>query len=96
MPELPEVETVKKVLEKSIANKIIIDFEIVVKKAIKNVEFNKLKILKGQKILSLHRFAKYLIFELESSFLVFHLRMEGNFNIFEKRDLNQNIKYAIA
>src|SRR5690554_613421 len=80
MPELPEVETVRKSLKKVILNKKIVDVEIKYNKIIKNKtdeDFRKLLI--GQKFIDIKRLGKYLIFVLSDYYLISHLRMEGKF-----------------
>lgn len=80
MPELPEVETVRRTLLPLIKNKTIIDVEIYHEKMIKNVstvEFKKQIV--NKKILDILRFGKYLVFVLENTFLISHLRMEGKY-----------------
>lgn len=78
MPELPEVETVKRVLEKSIIKKKIADIDIIYSKIIKNIEIEDFKKeLIGQEIKSMNRIGKYLIIEFKEKNLIFHFRMEG-------------------
>ncbi len=79
MPELPEVETIKRELEKTILGKKIIDVLINnprVIKDIKNDDF--IKELKGVTVKNLLRRGKLLIFELSSGkSLAIHLKMTG-------------------
>lgn len=84
MPELPEVETVKKVLEKRYLNLTISDVLINYPNILANISANdfKGKII-NQKIVSFDRKGKYLIVNLNNSTLLIHLRMEGKFK-FEK------------
>lgn len=80
MPELPEVESIRSMLEKRVLNKRISKSEIIDIKAIAKPEpalFG--KALLGRKILSVGRKAKYLIFKFDdTSKLIIHLRMTGN------------------
>ena len=69
MPELPEVEIVRRSLNKIIKGKII--KKVIVKN--RNLRFkvplNFSKILKNQKIIKVNRFSKYLILFSEKKFL---------------------------
>lgn len=79
MPELPEVEQVRKTLTPHIKNKTIKHIEIYVERLVKKpsaLEFA--KTLTGKTILSLNRKGKYLIFDIDGGWdLVVHLRMTG-------------------
>ena len=80
MPELPEVETVRRKLEKKLINKTIKEIEIIYPGIFSedNIEFVKENI-KNKKIQAMKRRGKWLIFELEDFFLLSHLRMEGKY-----------------
>ena len=78
MPELPEVETVKKALERKILNKTIFDVEIYRNKTIITDVDQFKNNLKGQTIIKLSRKGKFLIFHLTNDLVIIsHLRMEG-------------------
>lgn len=79
MPELPEVETVRRGLEKLILGKKISTIDICYPKMIKTnlVEFR--KELPGQVIQTMGRRGKYLLFYLSNKVLISHLRMEGKY-----------------
>lgn len=80
MPELPEVETVRTILEKNIINKTIEDVIIRYSKIIQNVNVDEfINKLKGQTFIKMNRRGKYLICELTDYYLIVHLRMEGKF-----------------
>ncbi len=94
MPELPEVEVVKKALIKKILNKTITDLIIndqkIIKYPINSKEFKE-KIL-FQKINDIERRGKNLIFILDDYVLISHLRMEGKYFYGEKKlDYNHNM-----
>ena len=79
MPELPEVETVRRVLKKSIIGKTIRKVDIRYKNIIEtNLDDFKKNII-NQKFIDIKRLGKYLIFELNDYYLVSHLRMEGKY-----------------
>ena len=80
MPELPEVEVVKRSLEKKILNlKVkrvrINDFNLRYK-----VDKYRIALLKGKKIKKIERRSKFLIFEISSNLIMLiHLGMTGKF-----------------
>lgn len=82
MPELPEVETVIKTLEKNIKSKKIVDVIVYYEKIIRNLSVSEFKKkLIGQSFREFYRRGKYLIFQLDDYILVSHLRMEGKYNL---------------
>ena len=97
MPELPEVETVKRVLEKLVINKRIKSVEVFCDKMIKNVSVLEYKNkLENEQIKSIDRIGKYLLINLEKYTIVSHLRMEGKYNYYQenyKKDKHDYIIY---
>lgn len=79
MPELPEVETVRRGLEKLILGKKISSVEIRYPKMIKTDLDQFQKELPGQLVKSMGRRGKYLLFYLTDKVLISHLRMEGKY-----------------
>ncbi len=74
MPELPEVETIKRQLNKVLAGRKIVRLDILDPKRVK-IDRRKLK---GLKIKSLSRRAKIILIELEKKqVLIVHLKMTG-------------------
>jgi formamidopyrimidine-DNA glycosylase len=88
MPELPEVETVRKTLELRLNQEIITDVVICYDKIIKTNLIKFVDQIKNQKINRIDRMGKYLIFILDFDALIIHLRMEGKFFI---KDSNEQI-----
>ena len=86
MPELPEVETIKKDLERVVVGKKIKDVEVVRSKTIKepSVE-NFIKKVRGKEIKEIFRRGKVLIIKLPAQYLVIHLRMTGQVIYGDKR-----------
>ncbi|CAG9608865.1 DNA-formamidopyrimidine glycosylase [Pseudoneobacillus rhizosphaerae] len=86
MPELPEVETVRKTLENLVLNKTIEHITISWPKMIKNpTEIDQFTdALKGQTIKKIGRRGKFLIFYTDVYALVSHLRMEGKYAVYPK------------
>jgi formamidopyrimidine-DNA glycosylase len=80
MPELPEVETIRRQLASKVAGRAIVDVQVLdplwcAPSDPANVE----RALRGHRIERLGRRGKYLILELEGErFCVMHLRMTGN------------------
>ena len=79
MPELPEVETVRRGLEKLILGKKISNIDIRYPKMIKTDLQEFQKEMPGQVIQSMGRRGKYLLFHLSDKVLISHLRMEGKY-----------------
>lgn len=79
MPELPEVETVRRGLEKLILGKKILNIDIRYPKMIKTDLHEFQKEMPGQVIQSMGRRGKYLLFYLSDKVLISHLRMEGKY-----------------
>ncbi|GBD34343.1 Formamidopyrimidine-DNA glycosylase [bacterium HR35] len=92
MPELPEVETIKKYLERKIVKQKIQDIKIFDRKGFKG---EKNKVI-GTKILKIKRKGKFLIFILNNSYnLLFHLKMTGQilfFNFLRNSEINKATK----
>ena len=79
MPELPEVETVRRGLEKLILGKKISNIDIRYPKMIKTDLNEFQKEMPGQVIQTMGRRGKYLLFYLSDKVLISHLRMEGKY-----------------
>ncbi|WP_066258088.1 DNA-formamidopyrimidine glycosylase [Neobacillus drentensis] len=86
MPELPEVETVRKTLKKLVVNKTIKDITVYWPKIIKNpVEVEQfVDALIGETIVDVGRRGKFLIIYTGNFALVSHLRMEGKYGLYQK------------
>ena len=91
MPELPEVETVRSILEKNIINKTIVDIEVRYDKIIQNsTKSDFINKLKNQTFLEMKRKGKYLICVLSDYYLIVHLRMEGKFFLMHNEPLSNH------
>jgi len=79
MPELPEVETIRRGLERVMIGQTVREIKIRETRFRQPVNVAKLrKLVSGQQIEALHRRAKYLLCELENrAHLVIHLGMSG-------------------
>ncbi len=81
MPELPEVETVRRVLESWCINQEVKKIYVYYNPITNNLseeEFN-LK-LSGQKIVKINRVGKFLVFHFDNYTMLSHLRMEGKWH----------------
>ena len=86
MPELPEVEIVKKSLSKMIINTKIASIKINNKNLRYKLANNFKKDLINEKIIKISRRSKYLIFHFKKKFLLLHLGMTGKLLIKRKID----------
>ncbi|WP_117170543.1 DNA-formamidopyrimidine glycosylase [Paraliobacillus sediminis] len=86
MPELPEVETIRKTLIEMVVNQkieaVTVNWAKIIKEPDDHLIFSQL--VKGETILDIHRKGKFLLFELTNYTLVSHLRMEGKYGVFEQ------------
>ena len=81
MPELPEVETVRRVLESWVIDKEIKKVYVYYAPILDNSNETELNDkLINQKIIKMERLGKFLIFRLNDYSLVSHLRMEGKWH----------------
>jgi formamidopyrimidine-DNA glycosylase len=89
MPELPEVETVRKDLLRLLRGSRIVDVVIQKKKMVHGSARNFQKIIKGKTIHSIKRRGKLLIFHFtnEDQFLLIHLKMTGQLICRDKKKL---------
>lgn len=81
MPEGPEVETVVRTLKKLICGKKIIDLNIYYENMIEYPSSSEFKKCIGQNINNITRRGKWIFFELDTHFILSHLRMEGKYFI---------------
>lgn len=91
MPELPEVETIKRALQSNINNLNVLDFNIYNPKAFETDISIFKKSIKNEKITSFDRRGKFLIINLSNhKTLIFHLRMEGKLYFFNRNEYIKN------
>ncbi len=82
MPELPEVETVRRGLEALVVGKQIQKIDVYYPKMVLPSEEIFVKSLTGKKIVAIKRRGKYLLFHFDQGIaMVSHLRMEGKYAI---------------
>ena len=89
MPELPEIETIKKYLKKLVKGRKILNLEIFNRKSFQGTK-NKIQ---GTKILRLKRQGKMLIFVLDNNYyLIFHLKMTGQIIFSKEKNINKTTR----
>lgn len=85
MPELPEVETIVRVLEKSLLNQKVNSIELRYEKLLEENSPYPLSVLLNRSFTGFDRRGKYLIFEFDHLYYwIVHLRMEGKFHLYDK------------
>ncbi len=84
MPELPEVETIKRELKKNCLNKKIKKVFIYTKK-LKFKITKKIRIIEGQTIINIKRYSKYLLIKTSNNYILIHLGMSGNIFLLKKK-----------
>jgi len=86
MPELPEVETFKRYLDKTSLNQSIIDVEVTDNRILNTEEVQLKKSLKGKKFESSTRHGKYLLVYLNPQYLVMHFGMSGDLKYYDDKE----------
>ena len=86
MPELPEIEIVKRSLSRTINKAKIIDIRINNKNLRYTIPATFSKNLINEKILKISRRSKYLIFHFKKKLLLIHLGMTGKFLLRRNKD----------
>lgn len=79
MPEMPEVETVRRTLRPLVVGKTIDHVDIWYDKVITGDPETFKRELKGKTFNAVDRYAKFLLFRLGDLTVVSHLRMEGKY-----------------
>ena len=95
MPELPEVEIVKKSLKKNVKDKKILDVIVTNRNLRFKVDKDFEKILKNRKIQNVNRYAKNIILKLNGNiYVIIHLGMTGTFHLIRNNILkNTNLSF---
>ena len=91
MPELPEVETIRRELEREVVGKKIKSVEVTGKRSIRRQTPAELvAALEGAKIAAAQRRGKYLLLPLDTAdVLVIHLRMSGQLRFVDPRTFGE-------
>ncbi|MBR2067344.1 MAG: DNA-formamidopyrimidine glycosylase, partial [Solobacterium sp.] len=98
MPELPEVETVLRTLEKQIKDLEIKDIEIYYPKISEGGVEEFRQQLIGQHFRHFMRRGKYLLFQMDDCILSSHLRMEGKYYLLDekRKDKHSHISFKLS
>ena len=93
MPELPEVETIRRTLEANYVNKKIVKVEVLYERMIKSPLDEFINKVTSSTISSFGRRGKYLLINLDNGYtIISHLRMEGKYFL---REINEELsKYT--
>ena len=86
MPELPEIEIVKRSLAKKINKAKIVNVKINNRNLRYKIPYTLSKKLVNEKILKISRRSKYLIFHFKNKLLLVHFGMSGKFLIVRNKD----------
>lgn len=92
MPELPEVETIKKGLSINLKGKQIASVKLLRDNIFVTEKQKILDLLPGKKLIDVHRRAKLLIFDIGKLWLVTHLRMSGAYITANDKLTAENLK----
>ncbi|NTV30725.1 bifunctional DNA-formamidopyrimidine glycosylase/DNA-(apurinic or apyrimidinic site) lyase [candidate division WWE3 bacterium] len=96
MPELPEVETIRRQLQQTIVGEIVESISCDTEKVFKPNFVTVSQAINGKKIIGTGRFAKFLLIELEDGLhLGIHLKMNGRLLYRSKSDKPDSYVHAI-
>ena len=95
MPELPEVEIVKRSLKNKVNHKQIKKIIISNRNLRFKIQKNFENILEGRSITGVSRFSKYIILTLESYYCLIHLGMSGTLHLikYKKSEKTTNLSF---
>ena len=86
MPELPEVETFKRYLDRTSLKQLIKDIRVTDNRILKTEENQLINILKGKRFESSVRHGKYLLVDLKPRYLVMHFGMSGDLEYYDNKE----------
>ncbi|MEG1288547.1 MAG: DNA-formamidopyrimidine glycosylase [Bacilli bacterium] len=95
MPEIAEVETVRRTLTKMVLNKKIVYVKVLYEGILESNLDDFKKGLINSSFIDIKRKGKWLIFLLEDKYLLSHLRMEGKFFVKNKNDVINKHEHII-
>ena len=94
MPELPEVEVVKRSLTDKIRKLVVEGVTVKDEKLRYRINKNKLKVLLGLKIIKILRRSKFLLFVFEkNTVMLVHLGMTGKFFFINEKDIKHKTSF---
>ncbi len=84
MPELPEVETVRRSLQTLVTGRVIGRVDVRLPRIVRTPSVDEFVAdLQGATIVDVHRRGKYLLIDLGGKTLISHLRMEGRYGVYK-------------
>ena len=86
MPELPEVETFKRYLDKTSLKQLIKEIRVTDNRILNTEEKRLIKVLVGKRFESSIRHGKYLLVDISPQFLVMHFGMSGDLEYYNNKD----------
>jgi len=86
MPELPEVETFKRYLDKTSLKQLIQDIQVIDNRILDSEEIDLRQSLKGRRFESSTRHGKYLFVYLKPRYLIMHFGMSGDLEYYDKNE----------
>ena len=86
MPELPEVETFKRYLDKTSLTQLIAKIQIMDERILDMEENNLRKLVKGKRFESSTRHGKYLLVFLKPGYLILHFGMSGDLEYYDSKE----------
>lgn len=96
MPELPEVETIKTAMERSIGKATIINVSVYNKNLREKIPDDLPQKVIGAKICAYERRAKYILIHLDNGIsLIWHLGMSGQVKISDKKILREKHDHVV-
>ena len=98
MPELPEVENVRRTLENLVTGKTIEDIIVTYPKIVKRPDDAEIfkEMLKGETIENIKRRGKFLLLYVTNYVIVSHLRMEGKFYCIKRMSQLISIRTSVS
>lgn len=86
MPELPEVEVTRLGIQPHLEGRKVSAVQVIDGRLRWPVPHSLIKILPGQKVISIKRRGKYLLLEMETGYLLLHLGMTGTLRVLPSDD----------
>lgn len=82
MPELPELEVIKKRLKNNLIRKVVSDVKLLKPYILKTYKINFIKLI-GRELNDVNRIGKWLILDFDDIYLFYHPKLTGNLTIKE-------------
>lgn len=97
MPELPEVETISRILNKLAKGRKIVNAKLLRARLAPDTPPSAFaKLLKNKHVNFVHRRGKHILFDLSGDkTLIVHLRMSGRFSLLDDEDNNPKFTHAV-